>query len=224
MNKRLEEARIYLGLSKTQLADGLGLKIHNIRDMETGKQKVGAEIATIMEEKFSINGWWLLTGKGKMVENETKYNFSQISGHTTLESININLYDDIYASAGYGANNHDIVPIKLQFDKNFLSQILGITRFDNLDIIRVVGDSMLPAIKDGEYIIVEKNSSAKNGDTIIARIEDELYVKRYQKMPFEKWIKLESENNFYPAIELNTQDKLDALTIVGVVRSKIKLY
>ena len=38
MNKRLEEARVYLGLSKTQIADELGLKIHNIRDMETGKQ------------------------------------------------------------------------------------------------------------------------------------------------------------------------------------------
>ncbi len=72
MNKRLEEARVYLGLSKTQIADELGLKIHNIRDMETGKQKIGAEIATLIEEKFSINGWWLLTGKGKMTESEAQ--------------------------------------------------------------------------------------------------------------------------------------------------------
>ncbi len=216
--KRLKEVRSNSGLTQTQFGEIFGLKQTQIKDIETDKQKVSVELAEKIAINFSIDPWWLLTGKGKMLENEIK------STNNAIECININLYDDIYASAGYGAYNSDTVPVKMQFDKNFLSQILGITRFDNLDIIKVTGDSMLPAIKDGEYIVVERSSSAKNGDTIIARIEDEIYVKRYQKIPFEKWIKLESENNIYPSIELNTQDKLDALTIVGVVRSKIKLY
>lgn len=147
--------------------------------------------------------------------------------HENIENnlVSINLYEEIQASAGYGANNNDdIVPVKLQFDKNFLRQFFNITKFENLDIIRVVGDSMLPAIKDGEYIIVERCINARNGDTVIANIDGELYVKRLYKIPLEQWVRLESENDSYPPIELNTPEKLQAFRIVGVVKSKIKLY
>jgi phage repressor protein C with HTH and peptisase S24 domain len=151
-------------------------------------------------------------------------NFMSTNEHLEANLVTINLYEDIQASAGYGANNEDIVPAKLQFDKNFLRQFFNITRFDNLDIIRVVGDSMLPAIKDGEYIIVERCLSARNGDTVIANIDGELYVKRLYKIPLEQWVRLESENDSYPPIELNTPEKLEAFRIVGIVKSKIKLY
>ena len=138
--------------------------------------------------------------------------------------VTINYYKDIYASAGYGSLNEDFIPIKMEFDKNFLEKILNIKRFDNLEIIRVMGDSMLPYIKDGEFIIVERSSDAKSGDTIIATIDGELYVKRLKKTPFEKRLTLESENNDYPSIELDTPEKLEAFSILGVMRSKIKLY
>lgn len=150
--------------------------------------------------------------------------FMSTNEYVETNLVTINLYEDIQASAGYGANNDDIVPVKLQFDKNFLKQFFNITKFENLDIIRVVGDSMLPAIKDGEYIIVERCINARNGDTVIANIDGELYVKRLYKIPLEQWVRLESENDSYPPIELNTPEKLQAFRIVGVVKSKIKLY
>ena len=138
--------------------------------------------------------------------------------------ITVNLYKDVYASAGYGTNNSEIRPSKMTFDKEFLREIFNITNFNNLDIIRVIGDSMLPYIKDGEYIFVQKDTPVKNGDTIIANIDGELYVKRYYKIPFEKWIKLESDNPDYPCINLDTDEKLNSFKIIGIVKSKIKLY
>ncbi len=138
--------------------------------------------------------------------------------------ITVNLYKDIYASAGYGTINSELVPTKMNFDKEFLREIFNITDFKNLDIIRVIGDSMLPYIKDGEFIFVQKGASPKNGDTVIANIDDEVYVKRYYKIPFEKWIRLESDNKDFPNIEIDTEDKLSSLSIVGIVKSKIKLY
>ena len=138
--------------------------------------------------------------------------------------ITVNLYKDVYASAGYGTNNSEIRPSKMTFDKEFLREIFNITNFNNLDIIRVIGDSMLPYIKDGEYIFVQKDTPVKNGDTVIANIDGELYVKRYYKIPFEKWIKLESDNPDYPCINLDTDEKLNSFKIIGIVKSKIKLY
>ena len=176
-----------------------------------------------LKSNSSISNW---RKSGVIPEKyKNKYsNFVSTNEHLEANLVTINLYEDIQASAGYGANNEDIVPAKLQFDKNFLRQFFNITRFDNLDIIRVVGDSMLPAIKDGEYIIVERCLSARNGDTVIANIDGELYVKRLYKIPLEQWVRLESENDSYPPIELNTPEKLNAFRIVGVVKSKIKLY
>lgn len=140
------------------------------------------------------------------------------------ESINVNLYKDVYASAGYGTINSELVPTKMNFDKEFLREIFNITNFNNLDIIRVIGDSMLPHIKDGEFIFIQKDTQVKNGDTVIANIDGELYVKRYYKIPFEKWIKLESDNPDYPCINIDSEDKLNSFQILGIVKSKIKLY
>lgn len=138
--------------------------------------------------------------------------------------ISINVYKDVFASAGYGTTNSELVPTKMSFDKEFLREIFNITDFKNLDIIRVIGDSMLPYIKDGEFIFVQKGATPKNGDTVIANIDDELYVKRYYKIPFEKWIRLESDNKEFPNIEIDTDEKINSLSIVGIVKSKIKLY
>lgn len=201
-------------------ADKIILRLYDIYGVFNDNQlskKLG------LKSNSSISNW----RKSGIVPEKYKNkcsNFMSKNEYVESNLVNINLYEDIQASAGYGANNDDIVPTKLQFDKNFLIQFFNISRFENLDIIRVVGDSMLPAIKDGEYIIVERCLNAKNGDTVIANIDGELYVKRLYKIPLEQWVRLESENNSYPPIELNTPEKLQAFRIVGVVKSKIKLY
>lgn len=161
--------------------------------------------------QVAINKYKLIKSKDFIKEDEK----SQIT---------VNLYKDVFASAGYGTTNSELVPIKMNFDKEFLREIFNITDFKNLDMIRVIGDSMLPYIKDGEFIFVQKGATPKNGDTVIANIDDELYVKRYYKIPFEKWIRLESDNKEFPNIDIDTDEKINSLSIVGIVKSKIKLY
>ena len=161
--------------------------------------------------QVAINKYKLIKSKNFIKEDEK----SQIA---------VNLYKDVYASAGYGTTNSELVPTKMTFDREFLKEIFNITNFNNLDIIRVIGDSMLPHIKDGEFIFIQKDTQVKNGDTVIANIDGELYVKRYYKIPFEKWIKLESDNPDYPCINLDTDEKLNSFKIIGIVKSKIKLY
>ena len=140
------------------------------------------------------------------------------------DTVALDFYEDIYASAGYGAENSDTRPTPMTLGRAFLEKVLGITCFKKLDIIKVTGDSMLPLIQDGEYIIVERETDARNGDTVIANINRELYIKRLYKEPFSEWVRLESENKEYPPIEINTPERLECLKIIGVVRSKIKLF
>lgn len=219
MNKRLTEVREYLGFGKSEFANKLGLKPYNIRDMESGKQKIGADLASKIEENFSISGWWLLTGKGSMKMGREALSQSR------EDAVQINVFEDVAASAGYGnANYEPVASDTVSFGREFLREIMRVRSFERLDIIRVVGDSMLPFIRDGEYVLVERGSDPKSGDTVIARVDDELYIKRIYKQPFSNVLRLESDNGEYPPIELDTPEKLEGFYCVGVVRSKIRLY
>ena len=64
--KRLKETRKILNLTQEELGNVLGLTWHKIKDIEANKLKLTPIIAETIEEKYSISGWWLLTGKGEM--------------------------------------------------------------------------------------------------------------------------------------------------------------
>lgn len=172
-------------------------------------------------QKTNIDVWV----RRKKIPEKWELKISQMTDiGNKRDLVSLNFYDDIYASAGYGAVNDDYQPTKMEFDRNFLEKVLGIKKFDRLDIIRVIGDSMLPSIRDGEYIIIENGADAKNGDTVIANIEGELYVKRLNKIPLSKFFTLESENTEYKPIVFDSIAKLELCSIIGVVRCKIKLF
>ena len=61
---------------------------------------------------------------------------------------------------------------------------LPVERLHNSDVfmLSIKGESMLGAgIFDGDYVIVKQQSTAKNGDIIVALIEDEATVKTFTK-------------------------------------------
>ncbi|MHB1275081.1 MAG: transcriptional repressor LexA [Candidatus Humimicrobiaceae bacterium] len=84
-------------------------------------------------------------------------------------------------------------------------------------MLKVKGDSMINAgILDRDYIIVRKQAIARNGEIIVALIEDEATVKRFLKT--DKLIKLIPENDFMKPIIVND------VTIVGKVIGVIRKY
>lgn len=221
---RLKEVRDFLGLSQQKLADEINEKRYRINDMESGKTKIQVDIAQIFEEKFNINPWWLLTGKGEMLQ-KTEENLPNIPNNSlSTDVVSINYYPDVYAAAGYGAINSNLKGKMMTFDRNFIEQFLNVRKIENLDIIRVVGESMEPFIHNGELVLLERSNEARNGETVIANINGEVFVKRFQADPFRKWIRLISDNELYGDIFLNSPEEIQALTIVGIVRAKIKPF
>ena len=139
-------------------------------------------------------------------------------------TVALNYYPDIVAAAGYGALNDDYNhPQIMKFDKRFLEEFLNIRKFDTLDIIKITGDSMEPYIHDGETVLIERHNEAKNGETIIANILGQVYIKRYHADPYGKWMKLVSENDSYGSIEI-VGEQLKDVSIIGIVRAKIKAF
>lgn len=61
-------------------------------------------------------------------------------------------------------------------------------------IVKVHGDSMINVgFFENDYLIVEKTSTAKNGDIVVALIEDSVTVKRFYKE--SGYIRLQPEND-----------------------------
>lgn len=226
LKNRLKEVRKYLKIgSQKDFASQMNWTIGRVQDLESGKVKeLKASEAEEIQEKFLINGWWLLTGKGDMTVSCSKH--LPVSSNITDDenSVSVNYYPDVIAAAGYGAiNENNLVPQVMQLDRRFLEQLLNVRRFDSLDIITVFGDSMEPYISNGETVLIERHDDAKNGETVIANINGSIYIKQIKMDPFKKWIKLISENSHYEEIELSGDD-LQYLTIVGIVRAKIRIF
>jgi len=69
----------------------------------------------------------------------------------------------------------------------------------DLFMLEIDGDSMINAgINDGDYIIAQKQNIARNGEIVIALLDDEATVKRYYKE--DTHIKLQAENPDYEPI------------------------
>ena len=82
-------------------------------------------------------------------------------------------------------------------------------------VLRVKGDSMMNAsILDGDLVVVKQQETAKNGEIVVARIEDEATVKRFFR---EKGhVRLQPENDaFAPII---SDDVYVLGKVVGVLR------
>ena len=78
-------------------------------------------------------------------------------------------------------------------------------------------------IIDGDLLAVHKTDQAKNGDIVVARIEEEVTVKRFKRDRNNSVIQLWPENEDFDVIEVDLRDKNFAIEglSVGVIRQGI---
>lgn len=110
------------------------------------------------------------------------------------------------------------VPILAQEDiEEYLPiQVRG---YDNKELfaLHVKGESMINAgILDGDIIIVAKGNTARNGEIVVALIDDEATVKRFYKE--NGHFRLQPENDSFAPI------LVDEVTILGRVTKLIREY
>lgn len=95
----------------------------------------------------------------------------------------------------------------LNFDRNLLTS-------EDVFLLRVQGDSMIDAhIQDGDFVLVRQQSDAKNGEIVVALIEDEATIKRVFKE--RDLIRLEPAHPKMEPIVIKKGEK--RVTIVGKV-------
>ena len=124
---------------------------------------------------------------------------------------NIPLYEGtVSAGTPFGVSDH--VDKKLDLNEHLI-KTPSATFF-----VRAAGKSMINAgIDDGDLLVVDRSLDVKNGKIVIAAVNGELTVKRYQR--FGDRVTLIAENDDIPNIELTEGEELG---IWGVVTNIIK--
>jgi repressor LexA len=81
----------------------------------------------------------------------------------------------------------------------------------------VKGDSMQDdGIMDGDYVVVKRQPTAENGQTVVALIDNEATVKKYYKRKGR--IELRPAHKGMPAIQVKKGDLRIEGRVVGVIR------
>ncbi|MCC5864371.1 MAG: transcriptional repressor LexA [Wenzhouxiangella sp.] len=89
-------------------------------------------------------------------------------------------------------------------------------------ILRVQGDSMIGAgIHDGDWLLVHRTPDARNGQIVVARIDDEITVKRLRRRG--RGVFLEPENDAHKTIHVQADSDfaIEGLA-VGVIRRSVQ--
>jgi len=128
------------------------------------------------------------------------------SGFARKEIVNVPIVGKVTAGQPILAveNIEDTFPLPVDFVNN-----------DNVFILSVRGDSMINAgILDGDYVLVRQQPHAKNGDIVVALIEDEATVKTFYKE--KDYVRLQPENDSMEPIY--TTDVKVLGKVIGVFR------
>lgn len=87
-------------------------------------------------------------------------------------------------------------------------------------LLRVQGDSMVDiGILDGDLLAVQKADSARTGEVVVARLEDEVTVKRFERKS-SRQVLLHAENENYQPINIDLKEQSFAIEgkMVGIIR------
>ncbi len=86
-------------------------------------------------------------------------------------------------------------------------------------VLRVRGDSMIEdGIRDGDYVVVARRSTAQNGQTVVALVRGEATLKKYYAEGAR--VRLQPANASMKPLTVDAQD----LTLQGVVTGLIRDY
>ena len=93
-----------------------------------------------------------------------------------------------------------------------------VTKKESTYMLEVDGDSMIDAhIADGDMVLVERTSSAKDGQIVIAHVDGEFTMKYFKKEGSKVWLE-PANKNFKPIYPEQS------LAIIAVVKAVIRKY
>ena len=195
---RLKQLRNERKINQRELAKYLKVAPSTISMYENGQREPNFEVLEVLADFFNVDMNYLL---GK-TDKTTKLLIDKPQGlkipvlGTVAAGIPISAVEDIL--------DYEEVPQSWESQGEFFG-------------LRIKGDSMKPDINDGDTVIVRQQSTANNGDVVIALVNgDDATCKKFEKL--DNGIMLISNNSEYSPMYFSNEEVLTKpVVIIGRV-------
>lgn len=200
-----------LEMTVDKFAEVVGTTKFRLYSYKAGKAEAPQDLLEEMESKLEINSKYIRKGEEPIFLKDYK---AKEYSQTQLKLLRLESRTErripvfmMSVPAGKPSPVDDYIDRYMNIDKVFT---------ENNFIIQVIGDSMINAkIESGDKLLVDANKSYKEGDIVVAAIDNELTLKRIKKI--NGYVLLYPENPDYEPIPVNENTE-----ILGVVVWVIK--
>lgn len=187
------------------IAEALGISKEHFSVLKK-RNKVPFEELTYFCAKKRVSINWLLFDQQPKSLVETTEKFSRIR-----------YFDDLYASAGGGAETYEEAFEYLYLDERMMTK-LGITKKEQfIEAINIVGNSMEPTLQDGALAFVDTTiKEFRKGGVFVVRAPSGLFVKRLS-LRADGMMELISDNKNYPPEAVDPHDMMIIGKVIGTL-------
>lgn len=211
--KRFAEIRRELGHTQAEFAKLLGVS-NTTADIERGRTKLSGTVVAQLLKQFNVNPLWLFGDSSQ--RHLSPSNSSVMPKVVTVDSSdNENMVlVNAKAAAGYPQNIQDT-----SWYRQLPAFDIPLPEFRNATYrgFQVEGDSMLPNLRPGEWVLakaVESIQDVSASKIYVVVLHDAVLVKKIERSPNPSEISLISINENYPPYRIKT-DQLQELWQIG---------
>lgn len=213
---RFKLLREEFGFTQQAFAENLGIG-STTADIERGKTKLSGIVVTRLMRQFNVNPLWLYGfSKNKFLNEVSEHSiFPRVLAVDSSDREKILMVNQ-KAAAGYPQNIQDVD----WYDQ--LPQLdIPLPEFRNASYrgFQVEGDSMLPYIRPGDWVLgraVSGMEEAADNKIHIVVLLDSVLVKKIEKIPGNpQKIKLISYNETYAPMEVLTRNIQELWQVTG---------
>lgn len=208
---RIRTARHNRGLSQAELGAKIGVKQSNVGRWEQGEHTPRSSTLRRIAEALEINLHWLVTGEGEMEPTEQERLTEQLArGELPSEDLQAEPVRWIPV-LGCVPGGNPFAPEVVPLDMIVVSA--EDIRHPRAFALRVTGDSMAPAIQDGDLVACEpyEGEALAPGTIVVALIQGEAMLKSYIRRGDQHL--LVSADNSIPPITLGEGDRILARVV-----------
>lgn len=215
LGARLRELRRKLGDPERDVfAAQLGVSKTTLGSYEKGETEPTASVLDSYRHAFGANILWIISGEGEM--------FTESAAVTEgVDMVEIPLYD-VQAAAGAG-----VIPREdgrfntVAFSRTFLRGIGA--KPESCIMLEAKGESMLPTIPDGAFMIVDQSkTNIVDDEVFVFRVGPGIKVKRANwRMDNTLQLKSDNEDAGYPP-EIIGEGSAHELAVIGQVLSLLR--
>lgn len=193
--QRLRQAMFMKGIRQAEIAERSGIDKSKISKYVAGKNMPGGDTLVKLAAALGVDAAWL---SGETPDIDPYELLKETDGFREIPIV------------GRVAAGAPIFAIENQVDSLMVRD-----NRSGLFGLRIVGDSMAPRIMDGDLVVVQQQDDAKDGDIIIALIDDEATCKVIKKSAWG--VSLVPFNSSYAPFVYTEREAEERMHIVGKV-------